>query len=308
MVNSRYKAIGASVFAAIAMSTGPVAAKFALQSIDPYSLMLCMSVLAFVSLSIIITVKNEPSKFTENRQSHIRTAIFFVIVQTIPGIIWFNVLPHIQSIFAIMLKRTQPIIVLLLSIFLGHKKARVSELGLSAIAMLGMFYVLGSNSGTDYTNQEYIYTAGAIGCVTLWALQFIYAKKIFTPLNALEANRTGIGAYMLAILPVAFIAGNPASILSISAPTIMALFYMGVVVFGLGLAAIFYALKTLEPWNVTMILLLGPIAGIASAGIILNEKISTTQMAGAALVIAMLVISVATSHQNEETQKSQAGK
>jgi drug/metabolite transporter (DMT)-like permease len=304
MAKATTKAIFASIFAAIAMSTGPVAAKFVLKSIDPYSLMLSSSVLAFLSLSVIIAIREDSIDFKTNKHAHLRTGAFFIIVQVIPGIVWFNILPHIQSISAIMLKRTQPMVVLILSIILGHKKARMWELGLSLMALIGMFYVLDPNSSTDPFEQKVIYISAAIGCVIVWALQFIYAKRIFAPLNPLEANRTGIGAYMSVIAPVAFIAGNPASVLLISPWTIFALLYLGIIVFGLGLWAIFYALKILEPWNVTMILLLGPIAGITAAGLILNEQISTSQLAGATLVIAMLILSIATSQTNLETKKT----
>ena len=115
------KAILASIFAAVVMSTGPVAAKLALKNIDPYSVMFFSSILAFISLSIILALKGDSTPWGTHKRSYIRTGLFFIVIQTIPGIIWFNVLPHIQALFAIMLKRTQPIIVLLLSIFLGGR-------------------------------------------------------------------------------------------------------------------------------------------------------------------------------------------
>ena len=290
--NVKIKAICASIFAAIVMSTGPVAAKIVLKAIDPYSVMMFSSLLAFISLSIILFLKGTVTPFRAHQGTYIRIAIFFIFVQTIPGIIWFNVLPHIQALFAIMLKRTQPIIVLILSIILGHRKASIGELILSALALFGMFHVIGSNPGAETGGTKTIFIGGAILCVTMWALQFIYARAVFEPLNALEANRAGIGAYVVVIAPIAFILGDPSAILSTDMKSIFALLYMGIMVFGLGLSAIFYALEALEPWNVTMILLLGPIAGAAAAWLILGEGINGGQLAGAALVIFSLILSV----------------
>ena len=78
---------------------------------------------------------------------------------------------------------------------------------------------------------------------------------------------------------------------------------MGIMVFGLGLSAIFYALETLKPWNVTMILLLGPVAGAGAAWSILGETINNHQIAGSALVLFALVLSVMTTKDTKTSRK-----
>jgi drug/metabolite transporter (DMT)-like permease len=302
------KAVGAAIFAAIAMSTGPVAAKYALKILDPYTVMLSSSLLAFACLSLILALKGNTTNFITHKKAYLRTAAFFIIVQTIPGIIWFNILPHLQALFAIMIKRTQPVIVLFLSVALRKKQFKIGEILLSFIALGGLFLVLDTSKSNDTITIQLLYAGGAIFCVTLWALQFIYGKIIFSPLTPLEANRTGIGAYALAIIPVTFILGNPEKLLSINLAATGALLYMGVIVFGLGLSAIFYALYRLEPWNVTMILLSGPICGALAAWIILGETVNTRQLIGTTIVILTLAVSLprnATSSNNSTPSNNQ---
>ena len=305
-------ALLSALTAAMLFSTAPVCGKFILKRIDPYSTMLITSTLAYIAMSLLLIFKNGfKHSFKNDRKTYLFIGIFFIFVQVIPGLIWFNVLPKLQALFAIMLKRTQPIMVLFLSILLGRKKPKMAELCLSVVAIFGMYYILSSGNSSTPLQSNLIYTAGAIVCVALWALMFIFSSTIFKDFSALEANRIGFGTYAMIMIPIVYLFGTPSSILNLESErllyTILSLLYLGVAVLGFGVALIFSALKTLEPWNVSMIMLSGPIAGAIAASTILGEIITRQQLAGSIIVLGAMFLSILVSKKssrlNPETLK-----
>ena len=295
---SKIKGISAALFAAVIMSTGPVVAKYTLTYVDTISAMFYFSTLAYISLTMTTVVHRLQNKEADKssdteltRKARIRTSIFFICVQTVPGLIWFSVIPHLQAIFAIMLKRTQPAIVLILSIFLKKRAVKVSELVVSLLAIGGVFLILQAPERSSSQIHTIVYPLGALACVIVWALQFIYSRQVFTPLTSFEGTRIGMGAYAIAISPIAILYGNPLSLLNQGVSVWIAVFYMGIILFGFGVAAVFYSLTILDPWVVSMILLTGPAAGAFAAWIILGETLTRIQIAGSIIVILSMVIS-----------------
>lgn len=82
------------------------------------------------------------------------------------------------------------------------------------------------------------------------------------------------------------------SLLHISLTTVLALIYLAFVATILGYGIWGNLLSRYETWRVAPLSLLVPVVGIISAAVVLGERLSLQQMAGAAVVIAGLLVNI----------------
>ena len=286
------------------MSMGPIFVKHLLLYLGPYTCIVCFSGLASLSLFILLLYQgNFPSFAGGNRWAAVKILLFFVVFQALPGIVWFNTLPHLTGMFAVMIKRTQPLVIALLSIVLVGRALRWSYLPLSLTAIGGLYLLVGGNAKGSVLGVSLTHAMFAFSCVLLWGAQFIYARKMFGPFTPVQANAIGMVAYCLAIVPFAVREGM-GFIKPFGLHQVAALLFVGVGVFGFGVAAIFKALSALEAWTVSMIMLVGPVFGAIAAFFVLGEKLVLSQVAGALLVL--LAMAAAVLLERKPVEKKQA--
>ena len=281
-----------ALYAAATMSTGPIFVKHLLQYLGPYTCIVSFAGLASLSLFLLLAVQgNLPSFRGENRWAAIKILLYFVVFQALPGILWFNTLPFLTGMLAVMIKRTQPLVVAFLSTVLIGRALRLSDIPLSIMAIGGLYLLVGGNASGTVTGVSLLHALLAFSCVLLWGIQFIYARKMFGPFTPVQANAIGMIAYCLAVVPFALYEGM-GFIKPFGMKQVVALLYVGVGVFGFGVAAIFKALTALEAWTVSMIMLVGPVFGAVAAYFVLGEKMVTSQIGGSFLVLLAMASAV----------------
>ncbi len=284
--------VAAALYAAATMSMGPIFVKHLLGFFRPYMAIVCFTSLASLSLFIVLALQGKfPSFGKDNRWPALRILLFFAVFQALPGIVWFHTLPHLTGMFAVMIKRTQPLVIALLSILLVGRRLRWSDIPLSLTAIGGLYLLVGGNAQGSVAGVSLRHALLAFSSVLLWAAQFIYARRMFGPFTPVQANAIGMIGYCLAIVPFALQEGftlhNP-----IGAKEVVALIFVGVGVFGIGVAAIFRALNSLEAWTVSMIMLVGPVFGAVAAYFVLRESLVFSQIGGALLILLAMAAAV----------------
>ena len=82
------------------------------------------------------------------------------------------------------------------------------------------------------------------------------------------------------------------SLVNITTQTMLALIYLAFIATIIGYAIWGYLLKRYETWRVAPLALLVPVIGIISAALLLDERLSATQITGAFIIIAGLLLSL----------------
>ena len=288
-----------ALYAAAAMSAGPVFVKKALEHLPPFFCIALAASLASLSLFILLAIAGRFPSFKGNSTSVLKIFLFFILFQALPGIIWFHTLPHLSGIFAVVIKRIQPLVIALLSIVLVGRRLRSTDIPLSLLALGGLYLIaLGRYEGTRDPLRLF-YVLAALSCVFLWATQFLYARKLLDSFDSVQANAIGMFAYAVSIFPFALIQELP-SMDDYVFSSVASVCFVGIGVFGFGVASIFKALSELEPWTVSMIMLVGPVFGAVAAYFLLGESISNFQVFGVLLVIVSMAMAI---HLEEKEKK-----
>jgi O-acetylserine/cysteine efflux transporter len=192
---------------------------------------------------------------------------------------------------ASLVLQAQAFFTLVFAVMLLRERFRAQNaLGLS-IAAAGLA-LIGIRSGHAMTLAGFLLTLCAAAC---WALGNMATKKMGKP------DMLGLVVWASLIPPLPFLVlsyfleGPPrieAALAGIGASSIFAIAYLAFVATLLGYGLWGRLMSRYPASQVAPFSLLVPIIGLASASILLDERLSSTQIAGAVLVMAGLAVNV----------------
>jgi len=132
-----------------------------------------------------------------------------------------------------------------------------------------------------------------------WACGNIFNKKIMQHSSRPAVMSLVVWSALIPIVPFmvcSLIFDGPAlmleSVVAIDTTTLLSLVYLAFIATILGYGIWGTLLGRYETWRVAPLSLLVPVVGMASAALLLDEKLSVMQLAGAVLVMAGLYINV----------------
>ena len=178
----------------------------------------------------------------------------------------------------------------------GERLQRKQLVGIS-LAVFGVLVLIETSmSGQNVKLLGFMLTLGAALC---WACGNIFNKKIM-----LHPSQTGVMSLVVwsALIPVipflaaSFVLDGPdlmlKSLVEIDLTTILSLIYLAFVATSIGYGIWGSLLGRYETWRVAPLSLLVPVVGLASAALLLDEKLSALQLFGAVLIMGGLYINV----------------
>ncbi|APZ06427.1 MULTISPECIES: O-acetylserine/cysteine exporter [Kosakonia] len=198
---------------------------------------------------------------------------------------------------ASLVLQAQAFFTIILGAGIFGERLQVKQLVGIALAVVGVLVLIqASFTGQHIPLLGFMLTlAGAFS----WACGNIFNKKIMQHSSRPAVMSLVVWSALIPIVPFmvcSLIFDGPAlmleSVVAIDTTTLLSLVYLAFIATILGYGIWGTLLGRYETWRVAPLSLLVPVVGMASAALLLDEKLSVMQLAGAVLVMAGLYINV----------------
>ncbi len=198
---------------------------------------------------------------------------------------------------ASLVLQAQAFFTIILGVFVFQERLQTKQIAGIALAVIGVLILVESSLGGQHVALlGFMLTLAA---AFSWACGNIFNKKIMQLEARPPIMSLVVWSALIPVIPF-FIASllmdGPAlmlqSLVAIDLTTILSLVYLAFVATIIGYGIWGSLLGRYETWRVAPLSLLVPVVGMASAALFLDERLSTTQLAGAALIMAGLYINV----------------
>lgn len=198
---------------------------------------------------------------------------------------------------ASLVLQAQAFFTIILGAGIFGERLQVKQLVGIALAVVGVLVLIqASFTGQHIPLLGFMLTlAGAFS----WACGNIFNKKIMQHSSRPAVISLVVWSALIPIVPFmvcSLIFDGPAlmleSVVAIDTTTLLSLVYLAFIATILGYGIWGTLLGRYETWRVAPLSLLVPVVGMASAALLLDEKLSVMQLAGAVLVMAGLYINV----------------
>lgn len=175
-----------------------------------------------------------------------------------------------------------PVFIIFLSpLILKEKLSPIKAIAVIG-TMAGMFLVVGSGSGGGESNRL-LGIAYGLSAAVLYA-GVVLMNKFIKNLSGLETTLVQIGMASLVLTPYVLFtqAGTP---VILTQTTVITLLIVGIVHTGFAYLMYFTSMKGLKGQTVALLSYIDPISAVLLSGMLLNEKLSPLQIAGAVLIL-----------------------
>ncbi|ALB62775.1 Permease of the drug/metabolite transporter (DMT) superfamily [Cronobacter condimenti 1330] len=198
---------------------------------------------------------------------------------------------------ASLVLQAQAFFTIVLGVFAFRERLQAKQLTGIALAIVGMLVLIeGSLNGQHVALIGFLLTLAA---ALSWACGNIFNKKIMQLETPPAVMSLVVWSALIPVLPFfaasLFFDGAQTviqSLVAIDSVTVLSLVYLAFVATILGYGIWGTLLGRYETWRVAPLSLLVPVVGLASAALLLNERLSLLQIVGALLVMAGLYINV----------------
>ena len=198
---------------------------------------------------------------------------------------------------ASLVLQAQAFFTMALGAFVFSERLQRKQLAGIALAIIGVLVLIeASLNGQHIAMSGFMLTLAA---AFSWACGNIFNKKIMQHSSRPAVMSLVVWSALIPIVPFmvcSLIFDGPAlmlkSVVAIDTTTLLSLVYLAFIATILGYGIWGTLLGRYETWRVAPLSLLVPVVGMASAALLLDEKLSAMQLAGAVLVMAGLYINV----------------
>ncbi|ELY5879323.1 O-acetylserine/cysteine exporter [Cronobacter sakazakii] len=198
---------------------------------------------------------------------------------------------------ASLVLQAQAFFTIVLGVFAFRERLQAKQLTGIALAVGGMLVLIeGSLNGQHVALTGFMLTLAA---ALSWACGNIFNKKIMQLPTPPAVMSLVVWSALIPVLP--FFAASlmfdgadavVQSLVNIDSVTVLSLVYLAFIATILGYGIWGTLLGRYETWRVAPLSLLVPVVGLASAALLLDERLSVLQIIGALLVMAGLYINV----------------
>ncbi len=196
---------------------------------------------------------------------------------------------------ASLVLQAQAFFTIVLGVFAFRERLQAKQLTGIALAVIGMLVLIeGSLNGQHVALLGFMLTlAGALS----WACGNIFNKKIMQLPTPPAVMSLVVWSALIPVLPffaASLLFDGPQvvaqSLMHIDGVTVLSLVYLAFIATILGYGIWGTLLGRYETWRVAPLSLLVPVVGLASAALLLDERLTALQIVGALLVMAGLYI------------------
>jgi len=275
---------------ALTASIGPVISKAILQTTPPFQAMFLTSLIGFLTTIGPCLYRSR----TLRKTGKIWSALLWIalLYQSLPACLTQLALLEVPSMFIVMLKRLQPLMIVILLLIFKDYILYFEDVIAACIAVTGVYFLLNADSWTlqweAFFNPPVL---AVVFSVMLWALMFIRTASITRGIPPVFIACATTGCLSLVSLPLASLEG-PWNFSQYTSELWLLLLINGVVAAGLGLWAIFYSLQKFHPVLMSLIMLLGPLGALVLSVGVFQEELKNGQIFGVFLILGGLLIKV----------------
>jgi len=205
-----------------------------------------------------------------------------LVFQAAPACLLHYGLMSLPAMFVVMLKRLQPILILLIVFLIQRKSVSLISVVASVVSVAGVCLLIVSGEGFGLQGVEENWTAllSVMLAVLLWALFFVFVKQVGEGVSPEWINFFILLCLIVVNLPLSFVLNPwPEGIFQNHQLMLLTLIN-GAFCFAFGLTAVNYCLKLLDPVVMSLLMLLGPLVAAAGAHFLLNETLNQIQISG----------------------------
>lgn len=276
--------IPAVLFAVFVWGTSYVSTQIVLRDLPPVSIAFFRQFIALVPLLILMAVKKENFRIKKSEiAAFILTSLF--------GIVLYFCLENkgltmISASSASMLAALVPILVLVAESIAGRKRIKTSSLLSIVISMAGVYLILFDGKSPDLGSDSFLGSLFEFGTVLSWVVYTFLSQRLGRSYSSLKM--TTIQTIFSLPLFIPFVL-NEVDKWKIPSPAgLLNLVFLGV--FCSALAYVFYlfGLQSMGTVVSSALLNLIPLVTVAADSFILSVKLSSHQIAGAALIVGSL--------------------
>jgi len=260
--------------------------KIAIQEVGPITLVAFRAVFGLLFCVVVIFIQKVPLPRTRKEW----TPLFLIGVTNIAIpfflISWGEL--HIDSAVASILDATVPLFTILLAHFLlqDDRITLPKMLGLM-VGFAGIIILMSKDIGAS--SSSLLGQAAVILASVFYAISAIYIRKVTIDTPGILRSAGPLVSASAIMWLGAFLFESPVHIPQLGI-TWIALLFMGVLGSGLAFVMAFYLIHEIGPTRTTMVTYLFPLGGVILGVTFLQEQLTWQVFAGAALIIASLVV------------------
>lgn len=277
-----------ALVAAACFGIGTVFGPVALKSM-PYFLWIAgvslVAALLLIVSSLLMKERLQFEKIMEEKRNWLEVFISRYFLGTLVIAAGFSLT---SATNALVLFRTEPAFVVLISCLIFKEKAKARELALVAMAIAGsvLFVLAGSGDFTSVSIGDLL----IIVSMVFMAYSYFPSKRILRKMNSVTLNFSGSAAMGALALPLVFVFGES---VSVSQENMANVFLYSLLVLVLGGVLFYISLKKLRAWVLSTILTLNTLIGGVFAYLWLGESLNALQLVGAGvLIVSVFFVSV----------------
>lgn len=281
-------AVVALVLAAASWGFGTVVSKRAVEEIAPFTLLVIQLGASLIALTILLRLQREDAGARPVPPLLARLGILN------PGIAYalsLIGLTQIDASLSVLLWAAEPILILALAAVVLGERVGPSFVLLSATAAVGMLLVL-FEPGTGGSWFGIALTLAGVACCAVYTVltrKWLGEVEETAPVVVAQQAHAFVVAAVAAVVVVA-LSGGATLPLGISGVAWLSALGSGLLYYGAAYLAYLAALRVLPASTASSSFYLIPVFGIASAAILLGERLTAVQWFGTVLVIGAVAV------------------
>ena len=263
-----------------------VSTKIVLTGIPPVSIAFFRQFIALVPLIALMLLRKESFHLSRGDLKLFFIAALFGIV--LYFVFENNGLTLTSASNASMLVAAIPIFTLIIEGISNHKRMSVASLGCILASFLGVFCIIFEKGVIDLNSKVFIGNLLVFGAMASWIIYTFLSKNLGKRYSSLKL--TTIQSFLSIPLFTPFIIAEIPTWHVPSMAVIGNLVFLGVFCSGIAYVFFLYSLQTMGPVLPSAFLNLIPVVTIITGMIVLSEKLSLIQIAGAVLIVGSLTL------------------
>jgi drug/metabolite transporter (DMT)-like permease len=253
----------------------------------PFTLIMLRLLIGFGLLATVVVAARETLPRSGRTYGHLAVMAFINILLPFSLITWAE--SSTESALAATLNAPFPLfVVLIAAVFLHDERLTASKLAGVALGLVGVAVLVGFDPAAVGRNDLTAELA-LIGSAVSYAVGAVYTRRFVRGLRPMIPAFFQVGFALLMVSVLAFVFENPLSA-PMTASTIIAVVWLGLLGSGLAYLAYFRLLGRWGASRTALVAYLLPVWGIALGFVVLGEPIHASLLIGTALVIAGIAL------------------
>lgn len=234
-------------------------------------------------------------------KSNWKDFVFILLFRNLFGELLFTFgLAQTEAVKAIFFTKIEPFFVLIIAWFTLKEKVTGRDIFLLIIHLIGAI-LLSTGGNINIVRNAQLGDLMVILAMGFFALSYTFGKRLAHNVGSISGNAISMGMASILLLPFVFLFSPLSMRTSQSHGWLYLIIY--VLLFNVISLTLWYmSLKTVKGWIVSALRYIGPVLGIPVAYILFAERLNSTQVFGAMIIIITSFLMVREHFRNKASQ------